>query len=301
VPEDSLRSVLAALAANTAIATAKGIAAALTGSAALFAETLHTIADAGNEVFLYIALRRSARPPDPSHPFGYGPERFYWALIAAIGLFLIGGIVSIGEGIESLLHPRELEAFWVGVTVLLIALTLDSVSRSVAVRQLHAEAKRREVSFRTQFRESADPALTTVYLEDTVDVIGALLALAALILHRVTGSDLPDALATLAIGGMLTFVAVRLSGRNRDLLSNQGVPERYVERMRARLLQEPAIDDVVTLDAIYLGAREVLVAADVDVNGGLNAEELAAALEQARTNIQRENPVIARLYLTPVR
>src|SRR3954469_21866540 len=107
---------MAALAANTAIAIAKGVAAALTGSSALFAETLHTIADAGNEVFLWIAVRRSNLPADAQHPLGHGPERYYWALLAAVGMFVIGGAVSIFEGIKALLDPPELAAFWVGVT-----------------------------------------------------------------------------------------------------------------------------------------------------------------------------------------
>ena len=105
--DPSLRSVLAALLANTLIAMAKGVAAALTGSAALLAETLHTVADAGNEVFLYVAIRRSAREPDATHPFGYGPERYYWALLAAIGMFAIGGAVSVWEGVRALVHPRR--------------------------------------------------------------------------------------------------------------------------------------------------------------------------------------------------
>ena len=121
--DESFGSVFAAFAANTAIAIAKGTAAALTGSPALFAETLHTIADAGNEVLLFIAIRRSRRPPDASHPFGYGPERYYWALLAAIGMFVVGGAVSIWDGVRALLHPPELEAFWAGVAVLVIALS----------------------------------------------------------------------------------------------------------------------------------------------------------------------------------
>ena len=143
---NSMLSVLVALAANLGIATAKGIAAALTGSAALFAETLHSVADAGNEVLLYVAVRRSERPPDDLHPFGHGPERYYWALLAAIGMFLVGGAVSVWEGINALIEPPELEYFWVGVGVLLVALLLDGLSRVVAVRQLRAEAQRRGIS-----------------------------------------------------------------------------------------------------------------------------------------------------------
>src|SRR3954467_7249799 len=191
--DTSLRSVLVALAANSLIATAKGIAAALTGSTALLAETLHTVADAGNEVLLFVAIRRSARDPDPSHPFGYGAARFYWALLAAIGMFVIGGAVSIWEGIRALIDPPPLEAFWVGVAVLLIAIALDGASRTVAVRTLRTQAAERGVTVKTLLRETPDPTVTTVYLEDTVDVIGALLALLALILHRVTGSAPPAA------------------------------------------------------------------------------------------------------------
>jgi cation diffusion facilitator family transporter len=298
--DESLGSVLVALAANTTIAIAKGIAAALTGSPALLAETLHTVADAGNEVFLYIAIRRSRRPADASHPFGYGPERYFWALLAAIGIFVVGGAVSIWDGVRALLHPPELEAFWVGVAVLLVALVLDGISRLVAVRQLRVQAARREVSLRQLLRESPDPTVVTVYFEDTIDVLGALLALAALVLHRVTGSGIPDALASIAIGGLLCYLATRLTRRNRQLLTNQSVPERYVQRMRARLENEPEIDAVTRLEAIYLGPGSVLVAADVQVADGLAGADVTAALARIRADVPREVPAITRLYLTPV-
>jgi cation diffusion facilitator family transporter len=292
--------VLVALAANLGIATAKGIAAALTGSAALFAETLHSVADAGNEVLLYVAVRRSERPPDDLHPFGHGPERYYWALLAAIGMFLVGGAVSVWEGIKVLLEPRQLDYFWVGVGVLVVALVLDGLSRVVAIRQLRAEARRRGISIRTFMRESADPALTTVYLEDSVDVLGASLALAALVVHKTTGAEWPDALATILIGCLLAFVAMRLTRRNRQLITNQAVPPRYVERLRGRLEAQAGIVAVSHLDAVYLGASQVLVAADVVMEPGLGVEEAARALAEARTRMQRDVPVIARLYLTPV-
>ncbi len=298
--DESLASVLVALAANTTIAVAKGIAAALTGSPALLAETLHTVADAGNEVFLYIAIRRSRRPADASHPFGYGPERYFWALLAAIGIFVVGGAVSVWDGVRALLNPRPLDAFWVGVAVLVVALVLDGISRLVAVRQLRVQAARREVSLRELLRESPDPTVVTVYFEDTIDVIGALLALAALVLHRVTGSAVPDALASIVIGLLLCYLASRLTRRNRQLLTNQSVPERYVQRMRDRLESEPAIDAVSRLEAVYLGPAAVLVAADVQMADGLSGAEVTAALARMRADVAREVPAITRLYLTPV-
>jgi len=299
--DESFVSVMAALAANLAIAVAKGVAAALTGSPALLAETLHTTADAGNEIFLFVAIRRSRRPADASHPFGYGPERYYWALLAAVGMFVVGGAVSIWDGVQALFHPPELEAFWVGVAVLLIALVLDSASRTVAVRQLRRQAANRGVSLRELTRESPDPTVLTVYYEDTVDVLGAALALVALVLHRVTGSALPDALASIVIGGMLCYLAGRLTRRNRQLLSNQSVPERYVQRLADRLERADAIHAVTRLEAVYLGPGEVLVAADVRMADGLAGADVAVALERAREDVARDVPAVARLYLTPVR
>jgi len=292
--------VLVALAANLGIATAKGIAAALTGSSALFAETLHSAADAGNEVLLYVAVRRSERPPDDLHPFGHGPERYYWALLAAIGMFLVGGAVSVWEGINAFIEPRQLEYFWVGVGVLTFALVIDGLSRFVALGQLRSEAQRRGISIRTLLRESADPALTTVYFEDSVDALGAILALTALVLRKTTGAEWPDAVATILIGCLLAFVAMRLTRRNRQLITNQAVPPRYVERLRGRLERQAGIAAVSRLDAVYLGATEVLVAADVVMEPGLGVEDAARALAMARTRIRREAPVIARMYLTPV-
>ena len=213
--DESLPSVLAALAANLVIALAKGIAAALTGSAALFAETLHTVADAGNEVLLWIAVRRSGRAADASHPLGYGPERYYWALLAATGMFVVGGAFSIYQGLRALIHPPELDAFWVGVSVLVIALVLDGSSRLVAVRTLRKQARASGTTVRVLLRESPDPTVTTIYFEDTIDVLGAALALLALIAHRTLGWEWPDAVASLIIGGLLTFIAWRMASRNR--------------------------------------------------------------------------------------
>jgi Co/Zn/Cd efflux system component len=184
--------------------------------------------------------------------------------------------------------------------VLLVAIVLDSASRTVALRQLRTQARRRGVSVRELLRESPDPTVTTVYLEDTVDVLGALLALSALILHRVTGSAVPDAIATLLIGSLLVYIALRLTGRNRQLLANQAVPERYVERMRTLLVGRPGIAEVVSMEAVYLGPGQVLVAADVRMEQGLDGAAVAESLVATRNAVCTEVPVVARLYLTPV-
>jgi cation diffusion facilitator family transporter len=299
--DQSTTSVLVALAANATIAAAKGTAAALTGSPALLAETLHTLADTGNEVLLVIALRRSRRPPDPSHPLGYGPERYYWALLAAVGMFVVGGTLSVWEGVHALIDPLPLEAFWVGVAVLVIALVLDSVSRVVAVRALRRQAAQRGVTLRGLLRESPDPTIVTVYLEDSIDVLGAALALVALVLHKVTGSAIPDALTTIVIGLLLGYVALKLTSRNRALLANQAIPDRYMEALRERLATAAGVDAVSRLEAVYLGPGEVLVAADVRMDPRLSGDDVTSVLARIRGDAARDVPVITRLYLTPVR
>ena len=288
---------MVALLVNAALAAGKGVAAALTGSSALLAETLHTVADTGNEVFLWLAVRRSERPADASHPFGYGPERWFYALLAAVGTFVVGGVVSIYDGIHALLRPVELEAFWVGAAVLVASIVLDGTSRTVAARALGRQAARRGTSRRQMLEESADPTVTTVFLEDSVDVLGAVLALVALVLHRLTGSAVPDAIATILIGALLVYVAARLTRHNRRLLSNQSVPTRHLVALRERLEREPGLLRVVSLDAVYLGAGQVLVAADVVVGPG---QDVAARLQAVRGDLLAEIPAVTRVHLTPV-
>ncbi len=293
---ESLTSILVALVANLTIALAKGVAAVLTGSPSLLAETLHTLADAGNEILLGIAVRRGRRPPDARHPLGYGAELYYWALLAAIGMFVIGGAISVWRGVEALIDPEPLTDFWVGVVVLLIALTLDGTSRIVASRRLKRQAQRRGLTTREMIAESADPTLITVYAEDSIDVIGAALALVALILHEVTGSGVPDAIATILIGLLLGVVAWRLADRNRSLLTHQAVPERYQQQLRDGLARAPEVLDVGDIIAVYMGPGEVLVAADVR----LAPCDVARTLARVRAGVLEEAPAIRRLYLTPL-
>jgi cation diffusion facilitator family transporter len=215
-------------------------------------------------------------------------------------MFVIGGTLSVWEGINALIHPPPLDTFWVGVGVLVIALTLDSISRTVAIHQLRRQASARGVTVRELVRESPDPTVVTVYLEDSIDVLGAALALVALVLHRVTGSAVPDAIATIVIGLLLGYVALGLTSRNRQLLANQSIPDRYLQQLHERLSAAAGIDAVSRLEAVYLGPGEILVAADVRMDSSLTGADVPAVLARIRGDAARELPVITRLYLTPV-
>jgi len=182
------------------------------------------------------------------------------------------------------------------VVVLLIALALDGTSRVVASRRLKRQAQRRGLTTREMIAESADPTLITVYAEDSIDVIGAALALVALTLHQVTGSGIPDAIATILIGLLLGVVAWRLADRNRSLLTHQAVPDRYTARLRERLDATPEVLGVGDIVAVYLGPGEVLVAADVR----LAQCDVAATLARLREQVMADAPQIRRLYLTPL-
>jgi divalent metal cation (Fe/Co/Zn/Cd) transporter len=178
---------------------------------------------------------------------------------------------------------------------------LDGSSRMVANREVKLRARNRGLSVRDYVRESADPTLTTVYLEDTADVIGAALALIGLILHRVAGWSAADALASVGIGCLLVYIATRRASRNRDLLTNQAVPPRYTDEVRAMMLSDDDVAEVPELQVIYLGPHEVLVTGAVKLVDGLDRDGVVDALARVRDRIGARYPQVGHWYLTPVR
>jgi cation diffusion facilitator family transporter len=299
-PSESLRTVVIALAINLAIALAKAFAAAISGSSALLAEAAHSVADTGNEVFLLIALRSSNRPPDDTHPFGYGADRFFWSLLAAFGIFVAGGLAAVAEGVYQLMNPHELDNALVGYAVLGMSLALELTSWRTAYRQLRGESRDRGVGLRVYLRRTSDPTPTTVFYEDTAAVIGIALAAAGLVLHQVTGSAVPDALASIAIGLLLVYVAVRLASRERELLTNQSAPEPIVAQFRAIMLGVAEVERLARLDVVVVGPRMWLITSEVVLADTLSGEEIVAALDDARNRL-RKTAGVAHVFLTPIR
>jgi cation diffusion facilitator family transporter len=286
--EASMRTVVVAVVVNLAIAAAKAIAATLTGSAALWAETAHSLADTGNELLLFVGLRRSRRPRDARHPFGYGQERWFWAFLAALGIFVVGGVFSMVEGVEAILHPRPLADLPVGIGVLVVSIVLEAVSWRTARRQLRDEARRRHRSIADHLRRASDPTAATVLLEDTAALLGLSMALIAIALHALTGKAGWDAGASIAIGVLLVGVAYLVARRSKGLLIDESAPDDVLERIRQRISAETWIGRIETLTAIYVGPGRLLVTAHLLPNDEMirrSAEDLLERVDALRNNL----------------
>jgi cation diffusion facilitator family transporter len=292
----SVRTVVVAVAVNLLVAVAKGVAALLTGSAAMLAETTHSIADTCNEVLLYVGVRRGLHPADDRHPLGYGQARFLWSLLAAVGIFVIGGLLAIVDGVRSLRHPEPLTNVPVGVAVLLISAGLEGLSWRTAHRQLRAEADARHLDLGEYVATSSDPTPTTVFLEDSAALVGLALALVALVLHLVTGSAVWDGAASLLIGLLLIGVAFVLMRRNGALLIDEAAPADIRERLRQTVAAEPWVAEVADLTAVHIGPKQLLVLAHVvPVEGA----DLLGGVGRLRRRLLSQ-PAVAAVEVTPV-
>jgi len=291
----SLRTVVIAAAANLLIAVAKGVAALVTGSAAMLAETTHSIADTGNEVLLYVGVRSGARPADERHPLGHGQVRYTWSLLAAVGIFVVGGLFAIADGVQTLRRPEPVTNVPVGVAVLLVSAALEGLSWRTARRQLR-EAAARQLDLGEYLVTSSDPTPAAVFLEDSAALVGIALALAALVLHITTGSAVWDGAASVLIGLLLIVVAYLLMRRNLALLIDEAAPADICERLRQAVAAEPWVAEVAELTAVYIGPRQLLVLAHVVPVVGT---ELTASIGRLRRRLLAV-PAIAVVEITPV-
>ena len=299
IEAESVRTVVVALAANLGIALAKLVAALLSRSSAMVAEALHALADAGNQVLLLVAQRRSARPPDQRHPMGHGREAYFWALIASLGVFVTGALLSVRQGIDELAHPTKAQSFAVAYAVLLISLVLESLSLRRAYRQLRDEARTLSREFFEHLDLSSDPIARAVFAEDAVAVAGNVIAAAGLALHQLTGSAIPDGLAAVVIGLTLGYVAVQLARRNGDFLIGRQASAPLHSRVQEIIAGQQGVCAVTELLVTFLGPRRLWVVARVDIDDaltGARVKELVRATEEALT---KESPFIARVDLVP--
>jgi cation diffusion facilitator family transporter len=278
-PDASLLTVAVAFAANLLIAIAKTVAAVVTGAASMVAEAAHSWADAGNEVFLLVAQRRARRPADAAHPAGYGREVYFWSLFAAIGLFAVGAGVSVTHGIQELLQPEPASDFGVAYAVLALAAVLEGISFLQANRQTRTAAARNERDVWTQVMRTSDPTVRAVFFEDAAALVGVAIAAVGIAGHQLTGSVIPDAVASILIGVLLGVVAIVLIDRNRRFLIGEVADVRVWSAALAELLDQPEVERVTELRLAMVGAGQVSLTGAVDLVG--NPDERTAALELA--------------------
>lgn len=283
--------MLVALAANLVIAVAKTIGGLAAASPALLSEAAHSVADSLNEVFLLAALRRSRRPADRRHPFGYGKERFFWSLLAAVGIFVMGGCFSFYQGVDALRNGSEedLSGYVAGLVVLGVALLAEGGSLLRALYQV-----RRQGGLDSGLR---DPALRTVVAEDGTAVVGVTLAIAGMALHMMTGQVVWEASASLAIGTLLVYVAYRLGRDARDQLIGEAADPEASGRIRELLRAQPEIDTVEALLTMKTGLDTLLVAARVDLMPGLDSERVEEVAVRIKRSIARTFPEADQIFL----
>jgi cation diffusion facilitator family transporter len=289
--------VLVAFAANLLVAVAKTVAATVTGSASILAEAAHSWADTGNEVFLLVANRRSRRPSDDAHPLGYGREAYVWALLAALGLFVAGAVLSVTHGVQELVRPEPATNFVVGYAVLAVSFVLEGVSFLRSVRQAKPGAQLMERDVIEQVMATSDPTLRAVFAEDSAALLGLVIAAAGLGAHQLTGSAVPDAIGSILVGLLLAAVAIYLIDRNRELLIGEEADPRIRAAVIRSLLKEPEVARVTYLRLEIVGPRIVAVTGDVDLAGDDTESHVAVRLRALEAKLTA-SPAVAGAVLS---
>ncbi|MBF6327184.1 cation diffusion facilitator family transporter [Nocardia transvalensis] len=291
------KAILAALTANLGIAIAKFIGAAITGSASMLAEAVHSVADTGNQGLLLLGQNRAAREADEKHLFGYGRNRYFYSFVVALVLFTLGAMFSVYEGIHKIQHPEELTAPLVAVTILVIAIGLETYSFITAIRE--SNPLRGTASWWQFIRHSRNPELPVVLLEDTGALVGLVLALSAVVLTMLTGDPIWDGIGTLGIGALLGTIAIVLIIEMKSLLIGEGATPDQNRTILESLVDGTRIDRVIHLRTEYLGPDELLVAAKVSIVPGLQIQDIAQAIDDAEARVRTAVPAAKLMYVEP--
>ena len=294
---DPRRSVLAALMANTAIAIAKFVAAAISGSSAMLAEALHSCADTGNQALLLFGLKRAERPPDEAHPFGHGKARFFWGLLVAVSLFTVGGGFSIYQGVHGLIEGHELPDPTVALIVIGVAICFEGYAWRTAYQQLHAG--RRGRSILGALRNSKDPEVLTVLAEDTAAISGLVVAALGIGLATLTGEAAFDAAASVVIGLILLVVAFFLGRENAQLLIGEGIDPQSREQIEEAIRGVDGVENLLELLTMHLSPEDVLVTADVRFSDDLSTEQIARTIDRVESAIRDVAPEARKIYVEP--
>jgi cation diffusion facilitator family transporter len=287
--------IYAAVFANLGIAAAKFIVAAITGSAAMLAEGIHSAVDTGNEFLLLIGERNSEKPPDKRHPFGYGKALYFWALLVALSVFSLGGGLSIYHGIHALRHPEPLEDPMWNYIVLAVSACFEGYSWNVSRKELNKRRKPGASLWRT-VHNSKDASVFTVFIEDTAALLGLAIAAVGITLGYVFDSPYFDPAASVMIGLLLVGAAFALARETGALLVGEGIGTEATRRVCEILAADPSIQDVGKLLSMQLGPDEVLLTAAVQFNRGMRIDEVEAAIERLEKAVAAAYPAIRHIY-----
>jgi cation diffusion facilitator family transporter len=300
MPSGTAKTVWVALSADLGVGLAKVGAAVFTGSPAMASEASHSLADTANDLFLVIAQRRSTRHPDDEHPLGYGREAYFWALIAALGVFLAGAAFSLREGIAELVDPVHTSSFAVIYVVLGISTVFDLVSLRQSVYQMSFLAHSANRNLLEQSKVTSDPTLRTVLLEDAVSISGDVITFASLALNQLTRSSIYQGVAAVLISLLLIRVSLRLVLRNHDFLLGQPITPTDKERVQTFLLGYPGVTGVRQLIVTFIGPSQVWVIARLDIDDNLRGDQVKSLVSGIESGLQLESKDVYRVDVVPI-
>jgi cation diffusion facilitator family transporter len=285
--------VIIALLANLAIVVSKLVAALITGSSAMLAETAHTFADTGNTLLL--GLKLALRPPDPQHPFGYGKERYFWPFMASISMFIIGGSFSVFRGVERILSPQELQDIQLNYVVLGVSAIFDGTSFSLAFMSLRQQLVK--LGLWKAIRVTKDPILFSVLFEDSAGLLGLALAFIGLFLYQLTGTVIFDSLASVFIGLLLGGVALLLGYESRSLLLGEAASPETRQKIVDAVRRIPEVVDVAELLTMHMAPDDILVNMDLNLKGGLITAHVEETIDRIEDEIRKAVPQARRIFI----
>jgi cation diffusion facilitator family transporter len=291
-------TVLVAGASNLFVAVTKIGAGVVTGSSAMLAEAAHSVADTLNQGFLLASVHRGAKPADSAHPFGYGQERYFWSLLAAFGIFVAGAGFSVFEGLLALSRTGHGDPT-IAYIVLAMAFVAEGLAFLRALRQTRGDAKARDREVLDHIRRSPDTTVKAALFEDSAAMVGLALAAGGLVLAQLTGSNVWDGAASIAIGILLVVVAVRLGLDSKELLIGRAADPEQLELIRAEITRTPGVDGLVELLTMYMGPDHLIVAARASFSDGISADQAEDLAEDIDRRLCDQLSVVPHVFIDP--
>ena len=287
--------IYAALIGNGLIAITKFIAAGLTGSAAMLSEAVHSVVDTGNQGLLLYGIKRSNRPADDAHPFGYGMELYFWAFVVAILIFAGGAGISIYHGIEKILHPEPLQNTYVNYIVLGLAMVFEAFAWWIAFKAFRAT--KGDLGYMEAVRRSKDPTLFTVLFEDSAAMLGLIVAMIGIALGQALDMPVLDGVASVLIGVILALTAALLAYEAKGLLIGEGVQPETRRGIKAVIAEQPGILRLNELRTMHLGPDEVLLTISVDFSSDMTADQVEGTISKMEKDIKTRYPEAKRVFI----